>query len=241
MAPKTILAELGLTQKEAAVYLATMELGQASVMRIAEKASVKRPTTYVILRNLQEKGFVEALPKGNTTLYQAIDPELLIRDSEQRIERARAILPELRSLLNSAPGKPKVRFYEGKKAIIGLYEHEIFQAPRILAAVNMRSLRAMISREELFGTLHLLKANKGSIREFIEDSPEAKEYLEEKNRLGLGDTKLLPSEMNLGIDILAYGGKTAMISPRTAMAVVIEDRAISNAQEQFLEYLWLKN
>ena len=75
MSTATIFKEVGLTDKEAAVYLALLELGVASVLRIASKAGVKRPTAYITLAALREKGFVEVIPKGTTTLYQAVDPE----------------------------------------------------------------------------------------------------------------------------------------------------------------------
>ena len=237
---QTVLKELGLGQKEAAVYLAAMELGQASVMRIAEKAGIKRPTAYVILRELQQKGFVEAIPKGSTMLYQAVDPEKIIHHFDETVASLRDALPELKSLFNAAavPGKPRVRFYEGKKSIMALYENEIFNGREILALVDIRTLRSMMSREELEGLTHSMKATGGMIREFMEDSPEAREYLEEKNRLALGKTKFLPSDMRFNVDILVYKNTVAMISPKNMIAVLIEDVAIAASQRQFLEFLW---
>ena len=235
---QTVLKELGLEQKEAAIYLAAMELGQASVMRIAEKAGVKRPTAYVTLRALQEKEFVEAIPKGSTMLYQAVDPEKMISSFETRVANAKKALPELRSLLNNALGKPRVRFYEGKKSIMLLYEKEIFNAHEILALVDIRTLRTMMSREELEGLIHCMKATGARIKEFVEDSSEAREYLKEKNRLGLGETKFLPPDMRFALDILIYENTVAMIAPQNMIAVLIEDASIASAHRQFLEFLW---
>ena len=52
------LQKIGLSEKEAKVYLAAMELGQAPVQKIAQKAKVNRATTYVILEGLQKKGVI---------------------------------------------------------------------------------------------------------------------------------------------------------------------------------------
>ncbi|MDZ4284447.1 MAG: hypothetical protein U1A28_01320 [Patescibacteria group bacterium] len=121
---------------------------------------------------------------------------------------------------------------------MALYENEIFRAKNIIGAVSMRDVRKVLTREEQTGMLRLLKSHGGHIRDLFEDSPEAREYLTEKNRLGLGETKFLPSSMQSNIDILVYENTVAMISPKTLIAVVIEDFAISNAQRQFLEFLW---
>lgn len=238
MALEIILGQIGLTAKEAAVYLALLELGQASVLRIAHKAGIKRPTAYVTLSGLHEKGFVDVIPKGSTTLYQAIDPEKILNRFDAKLSAFKNVLPELRSLFNTAPNKPRVRFYEGKKNILALYENEIFRAKEIIGAVSIKDILRVLTVEEEMGLLHLLKANGGMIRDFIEDSPEARDYLKEKNRLALGETKFLPPDMHFSLDILVYENIVAMISPRNMIAVLIEDIAIAAAHRQFLEFLW---
>lgn len=238
MEMETILQSLGLREKETIVYLAVLELGQASVLRIAQKSCTKRPTAYITLATLQEKGFVEVIPKGTTTLYQAVDPEKILRGFDEKVAAFRDALPELRSIANASPGKPRVRFYEGKKSIMALYEKEIFNAHEILALVDIRTLRSMMPREELDGLVHMMKATGSTIREFIEDSLEAREYLKEKNRLALGKTKFLPADMRFSVDILVYENTVAMISPKNMIAVLIEDSAIASAHRQFLEFLW---
>ena len=48
------LINLGLNEKQAKVYLALLQLGQAGVTAVAEKAGTKRPTTYLILEELRQ-------------------------------------------------------------------------------------------------------------------------------------------------------------------------------------------
>src|SRR3972149_2621050 len=139
------LEQLGLTQKESAVYLAALELGQAPVLQIARKAKVKRPTAYVTLSNLHEKGFIEVIPKGSSTWFQAVDPEKIAEQFNKKLGKFKEALPELRSLFNIAPNKPGVRFYEGKKAILALYEDEIFRKKDVLAIASMKNIYAFVS------------------------------------------------------------------------------------------------
>lgn len=232
------LEHLGLTKKEAAVYLAALELGQSSVLQIAKKAEIKRPTVYITLDSLQEKGFMEAMPKGATTRYLAQDPKKIIERFDEKLNVFKGILPELRSIANAAPGKPKVRFYEGKKNILALYENEIFKAKDIIGVTSMQDVVSIFSKEEELRLLRLMKTNSVFIRDILDDSPEAHEYEKEKKRLAIGETKFLPNDLLFEIDFLVYNKKLAMISLKSLIAVVIEDTAISHAQRQLLEILW---
>jgi sugar-specific transcriptional regulator TrmB len=47
----SLLTQLGLSDKESALYLALLELGQADVADTAKKAGVKRSTAYVLLES----------------------------------------------------------------------------------------------------------------------------------------------------------------------------------------------
>lgn len=234
----TILEQIGLTQKEAAVYLATLELAQASVLRIAQKTEIKRPTVYITLDTLCEKGFVVSIPKGSKTLYQAIDPKDILVKCKEKVAAFKDTLPEFLSLANAAPGKAKIRFFEGKNSLLALYENEIFRSKRIAGITSMRELRKVFSLDELTGMLHIMKSGGGKINEIDEDSPESREYRAEKDRLELGQTKCLPKGFAFEIDFLLYDNCVAMISIKNRMAVVIEDRAIAGAQRQFFNFLW---
>lgn len=57
-----VLQKIGLQQKESAVYLALLELGTADVSGIAKKAGIKRPTCYLVLDDLKNRGLVSGKP-----------------------------------------------------------------------------------------------------------------------------------------------------------------------------------
>ena len=53
----TALQNVGLDEKTAKVYMAVLALGTSSVKTIAEKAELKRPTVYLHLDELMQKGY----------------------------------------------------------------------------------------------------------------------------------------------------------------------------------------
>ncbi len=114
------LINAGLSEKEAKVYLGSLELGETSVQNIAIKAGVNRPTTYFILGELAKKGLVSHRERDKKTLYSAESPEnlkkLLESQKQRLIENEDSIssaIPQLSALFRTAKNRPVVRIYEG--------------------------------------------------------------------------------------------------------------------------------
>ena len=126
-----ILQKLGLSEKEAKVYLAILELGRATAGKIIQKSRLPRPTVYLILNSLAEKGIIESSQKGKIMQFVAKPPyqlEIFLSKQENMIkeqrEELKKILPELNAIYNLAIEKPRVRFFEGKEGIV-LMEEEL--------------------------------------------------------------------------------------------------------------------
>lgn len=111
------LQNLGLSEKEAKVYIALIGMGSASVYAIAKASGLKRPTTYVIIDELVRKGIASEVPRVKKQLYQAKSPEELIAQAENRFMMAKQKLPELRALVKGQESKPRVYFFEGKEGV----------------------------------------------------------------------------------------------------------------------------
>src|ERR1035438_9680580 len=96
-----VLNQIGLNVKEASVYLALLELGTATVHPIASKANIKRPTTYLILEDLQRKGMVSVIPREKKVMYTAESPEKLITDLNKKQELVKQFMPNMLALYNA--------------------------------------------------------------------------------------------------------------------------------------------
>ena len=71
------LQHLGLSEKEARVYIASLELGADTAQHIAQKATINRATTYVQIEALKKKGLMSEFEKGKKTLYVVESPDRL--------------------------------------------------------------------------------------------------------------------------------------------------------------------
>src|SRR5262245_42395848 len=117
-----ILERIGLNQKEASVYMALLELGTASVNPIANKARIKRPTTYLVLDQLQQKGIVSVVPRAKKALYTAESPDKLISDLQKKEELLKRSMPSLLAMYNARKEKPQVQLFEGLEGVKLVYD-----------------------------------------------------------------------------------------------------------------------
>ena len=63
------LKQLGLLEKEAKVYLASLELGEATVLELAKKSALNRTTVYVEIEKLGQRGLVSSIEKGKKRYF----------------------------------------------------------------------------------------------------------------------------------------------------------------------------
>lgn len=122
------LVNLGLTEKQAHIYIAALELGAETVGAIAKQANIKRPTAYVIIDELIQKGLLSEKPNQKTTTYVAEPPETLQRVLKERQDALEKVLPLLNAMYRMDEHKPQVRVYEGKEGIMQFYKNELYQS-----------------------------------------------------------------------------------------------------------------
>lgn len=111
------LSVLGLNEKQTAVYMALLQLGKGSAYSIADKAGIKRPTAYVILGELIDKGLAERVPRARKQQYRPISPEQAFGVAQERLSLAKERLPELLAMTKGADTKVNVVYFEGLKGI----------------------------------------------------------------------------------------------------------------------------
>ncbi len=114
---KQSLKEMGLTDKESAVYSTLLSCGSASAYTIAEKSKLKPPTVYLTLQNLIAKNLAYTSPRSKKKLFYPKDPRELVREFEDKVIKTKHALPDMLALLPSDVPKIKVQFYQGKKGI----------------------------------------------------------------------------------------------------------------------------
>jgi len=229
----------GLSEKEAALYVATLSLGIASIADIARRAGIKRPTAYLVIETLIQKKLLAQIPHGKKIHYKAESPETLLADLTTKRENTARAMPDLLTLFRQSSVVPKIRFYEGKQGLFHMYE-EIFRSNEIWGIFSPEKYARVITEDEQRHFMRLLDRQGGIIHDLCEDTPATRRFLGTPYRKGLSEDRLLPKGMKVATDILVYSHTVAIVSLETLVGVVIEDKAIAQTQKMFIEELWHK-
>jgi len=126
------LISLGLSEKEAKIYVSLLELEVASANKIALNSGVNRSSVYMVLDSLIRKGMVANTENNSVQKYSAISPEVFLKSAEESLERARVklvktkgLIPKLKSLHKDTSNRPTVRVFEGEEGLIHILEESL--------------------------------------------------------------------------------------------------------------------
>jgi sugar-specific transcriptional regulator TrmB len=239
------LKNLDLPEKEAVVYLASLELGLSTIQEIAGKSQISRSTTYEVIESLMKKGLMSALTKGKRKYFSAEEPERLMtfidikeRELEERKKELKAILPELKELARLSRERPKIRFYEGKQGIRRIQED-------ILRTKNLRSIEEFVPLDDAY---QLFQAHPRDHRHEMGKKikvPERMIYTSKKGEIlpqkrGPIETLFIPIEkFPFHTEITIYANKVALVSfGRKLTGVVLESEDIANTLRCMFNLLW---
>jgi DNA-binding MarR family transcriptional regulator len=109
------LQGVGLTEKQAVVYLALLSFDSSTAYQIAQHCVVKKPTVYIVLEELRQKGLALKVPHAKKALYAARDIKEYLDEHEQKIRAAESIVPMLHAL--GGPNTPNVYFFNGIRGL----------------------------------------------------------------------------------------------------------------------------
>ena len=235
---KNILKDYGLHEKESEVYLAALELGEATGFQIYKKTGLKKPTVYYILDELLKKKLVHLTQKEKKRYFVAEDPEKIKRGLADKLKAFDELLPGLRSIYNSKVGKPKLRFYEGKEGLKEVYNDTLRYKGEILAFASESLMRTL---GDDFSEEYIAKRVKNEIpvRAIMPSTDFLHKNYVRKNLEHLRIMKLIDEKKyNFPIEINIYANKVALMSFRDELGLIIESDEINKMMKMMFEFFW---
>lgn len=236
--PVNIIKGLNLSEAQVGVYMAALELGQATMQALAKKSGVRRTTIYTFIDDLVDRGLLLETRKRKRTLYSAAHPEQLVELEKIHLADMQSMLPELLAIYNVAPHKPKVTFYSGIDGIKEVYADTLRQKQEIVGWSDYEQSRKVLgSYYETYGDE---RAKKGILyRGIARDTAAAREKIKLTNRQ-LRDIRL-SKRPEITTELYIYGDKITLINFRTTplFAVIIADVSIAATLRAIWEEAWL--
>jgi len=234
------LEKLNLNQKEAELYLAALELGEANIQQIAKKSGIKRTTAYDIIESLKVKRLITQIVRGKKTLFSAADPHNLEEVIEQQKHTLKRILPELLMVANALDSKPKVKFFEGQDGISDVYKDTLhYTNQELLAWVTNEAIDQF--DVSFLNDYYLPRRieKKIWVRAIAPDIEVMQNYKEvdEKSlrKTRLSDSSLFP----VRVEINLYGkNKIGIMSFGEKFGMIIESQKIFETLQSIFEMNW---
>jgi sugar-specific transcriptional regulator TrmB len=237
------LEAVGLGEKESKVYLAALELGRGTAQQIAQKANVKRPTTYVIMEDLMKQGLASSFYEGKKQYFVAENPERLVdilkqqqEEVMQRAEHLQAILPQLHSINNRQTDKPVVKYYEGKEGIIAMVnEHAKANFGQEAYTAYSRDLvEKMLTPKELGSILQARVDNEVKVKTIYTNTQGDLNPLPNTERIRLQEI-----DFSITCDIAIYNDRIRIASLKDRLVgIVIEDKEIARSFKAIFALAW---
>ena len=235
-----VLKNIGLSEKEILLYIALLKLGKGSAYAIAKKSGLKKPTTYVVLEKLEQRGLVSRLQKTKKQIFVPKSPGDFFTAVENKIQLARTVLPQLRAFATGGKEKLKILFFEGVSGIREILNYrldDMTQGEFIGIYTDTKGLSTELLNifQEYNKRLTKLEIQ---VKAIIPINPKAKKYKEqEKDYDGL--IKFIPnSEYNSKITFEVGSTFVRILSFQNLQGIIIEDKEIANALRQFFELIF---
>jgi sugar-specific transcriptional regulator TrmB len=237
------LQDLGLTEKEAKVYIASLEVGRATADQLAKHAKLVRPTTYLQIKALMEMGLMSTYEEGKKTYFSPEAPSALTRLLEKRKQELSAneellsrIIPDLTREYEGAGERPVVRFFPGKEGITAL---------RNLALTSKTKKHSFIYSYEGLSGLYSYDERKAYTEKRVEEGIEVRAIVsseEETMTSGFSLTQLLPvssKELPIHTDLLVWDNNVNVVLYKgNPFGVLIQSEEVAKSFLATFNLLW---
>lgn len=246
-----LLKDIGFSDKEAAVYLALLELGSSAVQPIARKAKVARPTTYLVLEKLLKQGLATRFIEGKKTLFAAESPRHLIQlveQQEQRIKDKRfeieEALPALQAIMKTHTGKPTVRYFDGLEGLRSM-RREIIMYCRpgkdiLYSLTPVDHLLALFGKEQFLHSQQRVAKGVWAKTVFTTSSPELKDELFASAKKEMSARKFVsPKQYRSASGLTIYRDRIAIATfAGNIGGVMIDSPSMADMMREMFQLMW---
>ncbi|MFA4937216.1 MAG: helix-turn-helix domain-containing protein [Patescibacteria group bacterium] len=237
----TILQKIGLSETEARVYMAILELGAGTVATIANTSALYRPTVYKALPILIERNIISRSRVGKRIVYVAEKPIVLKSLLEGLRKEFDGALPNLLQLYASAKKRPVIRFFDGQEGIRHVYTDLLDTVKKGDIIYRYESPTDYKKNKEYYPQLYMQIAGK-KLRSDIEKFVITNKVTHDARSKQLERySKYVPPSKDLfeyNITQLIYGNKVAFIDYDTETASIIESSKFFQFQRQIFKLLF---
>lgn len=237
---KHVLKDLEFQDKDIAVYLELIRLGEAAPAMIAKNIGCKRTTAYVVLGRLKDRGLVGEVKLRHSTLFRPVSLETLVSQYQHAQSAASRGAELLRTIQQTKLFEPSVMTFKGKEGILSVLEDTLGQ-PRstIFIIGTLSSIYDVVGNE--YDEMYIRKRVQKQIRiQTLYTKESLSQKLIGRSEKELREMKILPQGIKLKATVIVYEpDKVSYVTSRQELiATVIQSRDIYELEKTKFELLW---
>ena len=255
MSIKTLI-EFGMTEKEAKVYTALLELETSGVYEISKKTGINRSSTYMVIESLLKKGLASRTADKKIQEYVAASPETLLQmatdETNRHIETQKKItrlLPELRAVHRDTKVRPKVYVYTGKEAIKQgydeIYNEQVLRGMKTFRVFeDMANIKNLLPENFINSDISSIKKSGVRMRVISPNNPDSRFVIDQYKKGGSNSKfAIIPERKFNQINIkparsfAIYHDKIDFLT-KDLFLVVIESQEIADAMKNIFDLAW---
>jgi len=242
MNKEVLIKNLGLSDKEAAVYEAILEIGSSTIQPISKQSGIKRTSIYYFINHLVELGLVEVAKVRGRLCYKALPPTRMISLQQQRLAELQESLPQFMSIYNVSTNKPKISYYEGPEQIKNIVLEETRCKKEALYIWPAKDVMDSIGGTEFMEILDRRRKENGTFLKLIRFRDKEIPFyrFDQTEKQDLREIRYAPAGTTFPMAIAIYDtGKVGFLTTRKeGFGIMIESEELVQAMRFLFELFW---
>ncbi|GEM_PF-280034 len=234
-----ILQNLGLTGREAEVYLILLDTGSTTTGQIIKRSSLHKATVYSILQRLIDQGLVSYVIKDGIRYFEAADPDIFLNVLREMEENLLEILPELKKKKELAKQKQEAYILEGLKGLKTARDRSLKVLKKGEEILVLGASQVSNQALESYWENYHKRRVKAGIKARMLWSETTKEWGKDREKLPITDIKYLPKELETPADIDVFGNNVDIrVFTDKPFVFHMENKILADSFRNYFNLLW---
>lgn len=234
----SILEDLGLTNAETKVYMALLELGNATAGPIREKCELQNSVVHRALLSLLSKGLINFILESERKIYSATNPENFFDFIDEKKKRFEQILPELKMKQKNIKELGSAGIYKGTKGLDKIYNIMVNSEAKEYLTFGGGYMCEERMGTEWWERMHTKRiANKLPSRQIFDET--VRKFGVNLVKRPLSKVKYISKEFAQFQETVIAGDYVAInVFTENAYGFLIKDQKVAEGYRKYFELLW---
>ena len=234
------LLEIGLSENEAKIYLALIELGPSQTGAIVKKTNLYRVMVYDTLEKLMQQGLVNYSIRHNIKVFEAENPNQFLELIKNKEIIAKSIIDGVAKIKTKGPKIEGVYIYENWKGIKAAQENYFKEIKEIKGEYLMVGASRQLHKklDAYFNYFHE-RRSKLKIPAKLLFNENNREFANKKIKYKPIQIRFMPKEIITPSWFSTYNDLILIgLAEEKPMAFLIKNKAIAESYKQYFYFMW---